>query len=158
MTHHIWSHEAHAIQHGSSGGMVRLDASGHHMKPIRGCCRVEEDYMEGFGTSSHGVSSLYKSHALFPLLLHKPTPLPLPPSQPLSSSLLPPLSVVATMPHRSSGKPPSIVQRQADTPHHRRLFPPDYDAIEEPEFYPEVPPSLFSDQEPVYYEEDEGLE
>ncbi|KAG8065869.1 hypothetical protein GUJ93_ZPchr0004g38404 [Zizania palustris] len=34
----------------------------------------------------------------------------------------------------------------------------DYEFIEEPEFFPEVPPSPFADQEPIYYEEDEGLE
>ncbi|KAG8056601.1 hypothetical protein GUJ93_ZPchr0002g23203 [Zizania palustris] len=34
----------------------------------------------------------------------------------------------------------------------------DYDAVEEPEYFPDVPPSPFTNQEPVYYEDDKGLE
>ncbi|KAG8060844.1 hypothetical protein GUJ93_ZPchr0002g24760 [Zizania palustris] len=110
-----------------------------------------------------GASSLYKSHAIFPLLLHKPTPLPLPSSQLLSSSLLPPLSVIATMPHRSSNEPPPCLPL-AESPRRHYLavlgkpisssvvhvtsvlISYDYDAVEDLKFYPEVPPSPFAEQ------------
>ncbi|KAG8069022.1 hypothetical protein GUJ93_ZPchr0005g14559 [Zizania palustris] len=110
-----------------------------------------------------GASSLYKSHALFSLLLQKPTPLPLPPLQLLSSSLLPPPSVVTVSLCHYSGEPLPCLPL-AEPPCRRYLtvlgkpisssavhvtsvlISYDYDAVEDPEFYPEVVSSEESKQ------------
>ncbi|KAG8051944.1 hypothetical protein GUJ93_ZPchr0001g31256 [Zizania palustris] len=89
--------------------------------------------------------------------------------------MLPPPSVVAASPRHYSGEPQPCLPL-VEPPRHcylavlgkpisssaihvaSVLISYDFDTVEDPEYYPEVPPSPFANQEVAYYEEKDGLE